>query len=69
MMMTRQQSDAVRTDERTAVLLANLQNAFLQDGTGLCLLTEACTDDDESLCLFLLSQQFNGVRAHLRRNH
>ena len=68
MVMARQQSDAVGTDECGTILLARVQNALLHLGTRLGLFAEACRDDDKGPCLLLLSQIFHGIGAQLGRN-
>ena len=69
MVVTVEQSDAVRTNQRSSVGCTSVQDTLLHLSTLLCLFTEACRDDDEGTRLLVASQQLNGIGTKLGRNH
>ena len=64
-----EQADAVGTYQRTAVLLAGVEDALLQLGTLGCLLAEACRNNNERTNILLLCQQLHIVGTEAGRHH
>ena len=67
-MVASQESDTVGTNECSTILSTSVDDALFHRGTFLRLFAKACRDDDESLCAFLLRQQFDVIGAQLGWN-
>ena len=68
-MVTGQQSDAVRTDQRSTILFTAVQDTLFQFCSGLGLFAKACGYDNERARMLLLSHEFHIVRTVLRGYH
>ena len=67
--MAVQESDAVRADQGGTVLLAGVEDALLESGSGLGLLAKACRDDDEGAHTLLAAEVIDIVGAELCGHH
>ncbi len=61
-----EQSDAVRANQRTAVLLAGVENLLFQKGSLVGFLAESGRYDDERANLFFLGKEFDVLRTEFR---
>ena len=64
-----EQTDAVGSYKRTAVAVADVEDALLKGGTFLRLLSEASRDDDERAHLFLRREILHIVGTETRRHN
>ena len=68
MMPAIEQSDAVRTDERTAVLLANVENLLFEFGSLVGFLAKTGRYNNERANIFLFREIFDILRTEFRRH-